>query len=162
MTLETPCADRREAIAALVLGVLAKPEADALQQHLSQCESCRRLYESMTAEEQHVLSAFETIGRRAEDLQDDIIERLATVPPRSRLSGGNTINVTQLRRLGILAAAALIIIAVVFAASVLIKRQAGNEPNKRIVIKDEAQVIVVWRLGAGGMILYLAPAFAEH
>jgi len=137
MTLETPCADRREAIAALVLGMLAKPEADALRLHLAQCEGCRRLYNSMTAEEQDVLSAFDAIGRRAEDLQGDIIERLATIAPQRHLSGGDTIKVTQLRRLGILAAAALIIIAVVFGADVLIKRQARDESDKRIAIKQE-------------------------
>jgi len=137
MTLETACADRREAIAALVVGVLAKPEADALRLHFAQCEGCRRLCESMTTEEKDVLSAFDAIGQRAKDLQGDIIERLATVAPQKRLSGADAIRVTWLRRLGILAAAALIIIAVVFAASVLIKRQAGDEADKRAVVEGE-------------------------
>ena len=135
MTLEAACANRHEAIAALVLGELRKPEADALRQHLAQCEGCRRLYDSMMKEEQAITSAFDAIGRRGQTVQDDILRRFATLKPQAHSSHTGTRII--LRRLGILAAAAAIIIAVVFAVSVLSKRQTGKEPSDQVVVEHD-------------------------
>ncbi len=132
MTLETACANRHEAIAALVLGELPKPEADILRQHLAQCQGCRRLYDSLVTEEQAIVSAFDAIGRRGQDAQNEILRQVATFTARAE-----TQRFTVLRRLGILAAAAVIIIAIVFAVSVLSKRQTRKEPANPIAIEHQ-------------------------
>ena len=132
MTLEAACVDRHEAIAALVLGELPKPEADALREHLTQCQGCRKLYDLMATEEQAIVSAFDALGRRGQDVQNDILRQVATftAPVETR-------RFAILRRLGILAAAAAIIIAIVFAAVILSKRQTAEDGDNRIVIRHE-------------------------
>ncbi len=132
MTLEAACANRQEAIAALVLGELPKPEVDALREHLAKCEGCRRLHESMTKEEQAIASAFDAIGRRGQDVRDDILRQVVTLA-----APAETRRFIVLRHVGILAAAAVIIIAVVFAVSVLSKRQTGREQDDRIIVEYE-------------------------
>ena len=38
------CTTRREEIAALVLGILAGPEAEGLHRHIETCSACKKLY----------------------------------------------------------------------------------------------------------------------
>jgi hypothetical protein len=126
MTLEAACVDRHEAIAALVLGELSKPEADALREHLAQCEGCRRLYDSMTTEEQAIVSAFDTLGRRGRDVQDSVLRRIA--PRQRRFVVG--------RRIGILAAAAVVVVTTALVISIL-TRQTREEPAGPMVAESK-------------------------
>jgi hypothetical protein len=65
MTHRQGCPDRREAVAALVMGALPDEQAAALLGHLHSCEQCRGLYEALRRQEPDLLWAFEQIGRPA-------------------------------------------------------------------------------------------------
>jgi hypothetical protein len=67
MTHPQGCADRREAVAALVMGALPIEEAAEVQAHVACCEECRRLRESLRRQEADLLWAFERIGSGARD-----------------------------------------------------------------------------------------------
>ncbi|MHC4797548.1 MAG: anti-sigma factor family protein, partial [Planctomycetota bacterium] len=111
------CQDRREAIAALVLGELDKPTADQLQAHMESCPVCQQLYEALSEEETTIQSAFEAIGQKTEATKDRLCEKLSrntqqpifdepATSPKSWQSS------TTIKRITYFAAAAVIILAV--------------------------------------------------
>jgi len=69
------CQNRREAITALVLGILDTKDADELQRHIESCQSCRKLYQELFNEEESIRSAFKVIAERDEMLQSSLIEQ---------------------------------------------------------------------------------------
>ena len=73
MTKKNDCQDRRDTISALVLGLLDGPGTDEIMQHISSCRNCRALYEALKAEEETVLSAFETIDERSKVIESNLV-----------------------------------------------------------------------------------------
>lgn len=70
------CDERREAIAALVMGELAASAARELRQHISACDVCRGLYETLAEEEDQIMSTFEAIAQDMEAIKQSLLERL--------------------------------------------------------------------------------------
>ena len=68
------CQNRREAIAALVLGELETPAADEIKNHINTCMNCRSVYESMAEEEETIRSAFKTIDDRSKAIGNNLVE----------------------------------------------------------------------------------------
>jgi len=54
MSNRNDCKNRREAIAALVLGELETPAAGELRKHIDVCEVCRNLYQALAGEEETI------------------------------------------------------------------------------------------------------------
>jgi len=113
MTTSNDCHNRREKIAALVLGELEAPTADEIKRHIDSCEICRLLYQALTAEEQTIQSAFKVVDDRSKALGDNLVAQFDRGSHRSssgtpilhRLWGVSTTP----KRMAELAAAALII-----------------------------------------------------
>jgi hypothetical protein len=76
MINENNCQNRREEIAALVLGELEPKAADELRRHIESCETCKSLYRKLTDEEETIRSAFQTIADKGEVLKNRLIEQL--------------------------------------------------------------------------------------
>jgi len=116
MSNRNDCKDRREAIAALVLGELESSAADEIKRHIDICPSCRSLYQALTAEEQTIRSTFEAIEDRSRVIEDELVARIDRDSHESssgptilrRIWGGSKTN----WRIGQLAAAAAIAIIV--------------------------------------------------
>jgi hypothetical protein len=72
MTHRQGCPDRREAVAALVMGALRGEQAAAVRGHLRFCQDCRELYDSLRRQESDLLWAFERIGRSARGQADSV------------------------------------------------------------------------------------------
>ncbi len=66
MTNPETCLERRETIAALVLGELPPPQADELKRHMQDCPACAAFFEKLTAQEDDLRSAFDAIARGVE------------------------------------------------------------------------------------------------
>ena len=62
MSQHSGCANRREAVAGLVMGILPAPQAADLRLHLETCEACRRLHDSLKDQEEHLHAAFDQLG----------------------------------------------------------------------------------------------------
>lgn len=60
------CSNRRESIAAMVLGELDDRAAEALREHIEGCGICRGVRDALADEEQQVRSAFELLARGEE------------------------------------------------------------------------------------------------
>ena len=75
MTKKNDCQDRRDALAALVLGELDHSAADEIKKHMITCQHCRALYEALTAEEGTVRSALEAIDARRKAIEDNLISQ---------------------------------------------------------------------------------------
>jgi len=73
MTPNNDCQDRRDTIAALVLGELDNPAADEIKTHMDSCRNCRAFYEALTAEEEIVQSTFEAIDQRSKAIEDTLV-----------------------------------------------------------------------------------------
>ncbi|HUW17990.1 MAG TPA: zf-HC2 domain-containing protein [Sedimentisphaerales bacterium] len=69
------CQNRREAIAALVLGEIEPQDADTLREHIAACESCRLLYQALTDEEESIRAAFEAISDRSQTIQHNLVDQ---------------------------------------------------------------------------------------
>ena len=67
------CQNRREAIAALVLGELEAPAADEIKNHIETCRDCRSVYQAMAAEEDTIRSAFKAIDDRSKAIGDKLV-----------------------------------------------------------------------------------------
>ena len=67
------CQNRREAIAALVLGELETPAADEIKNHLDTCRNCRSIYQAMAAEEETIRSAFKAIDDRSKAIGNSLV-----------------------------------------------------------------------------------------
>jgi hypothetical protein len=59
------CRDRREAIAALVMGELDGRSSAELERHIARCETCRGVRDALAEEETSVRSGFEALARAA-------------------------------------------------------------------------------------------------
>ncbi len=93
MNNQDNCQNRREAIAALVLGVLDTKNADELRRHIEACQGCRKLYQDMLDEEKDIRTTFQVIADKGQILQSDLIEKLdknesATSPPPKTIKAG--------------------------------------------------------------------------
>jgi hypothetical protein len=67
------CKNRREAIAALVLGELETPAADAIKNHINTCLNCRSTYQAMVEEEETIRSAFKAIDDRSRAVGSNLV-----------------------------------------------------------------------------------------
>jgi len=75
------CHERREDIAALVLGELDPAATDRLNEHVSGCGVCRRFRDSLADQEETVRSAFDAIAGSAEPVES-LASRFAECPDR--------------------------------------------------------------------------------
>lgn len=73
MNTNNDCQNRREAIAALVLGELESSAADELKNHIDNCPDCRSFYQAMAEEEETILSAFKAIDDRGKAIGDKLV-----------------------------------------------------------------------------------------
>jgi anti-sigma factor RsiW len=76
MIHENDCQNRREQITALLLSELNSKDADELQRHIENCETCQSLYQALADEEKAIRSAFKAIADKGETLQSGLIEQL--------------------------------------------------------------------------------------
>jgi anti-sigma factor RsiW len=101
MNNQENCQNRREAITALVLGVLDAKDTEELQKHIDSCQVCKSLYKELTEEEESIRPAFKVIAERGEMLQSSLIEQFGkseqTAVKRNE-EAGKTIKI-QLRNL---------------------------------------------------------------
>jgi tetratricopeptide (TPR) repeat protein len=75
MTNKNDCKNRRETIAALVLGELQAPAADEIKKHIDSCENCRLFHKALTEEEEAIQSAFRAIDDRGKAAADRLIDQ---------------------------------------------------------------------------------------
>ncbi len=118
MTNTNDCKNRQETIAALVLGELEAPAADEIKKHIDTCENCRRFCEALTEEEEAIQSAFAAIENSSKAAAERLV---AEYEKDSNRHPSGTSILYRLRgvsrtpkRVAELAAAALIIIGVLF------------------------------------------------
>jgi len=67
------CQNRREAIAALVLGELDTPSTDEIKKHIETCRNCRSFYQAMAEEEETIQSVFKVIDDRSKAIGDKLV-----------------------------------------------------------------------------------------
>lgn len=115
MSTNKECQNRREAIAALVLGELEPQAGDKLREHIDACETCRSLYQALTDEEESIRSAFNTIADRGQIIHDSLVEKLErrSRKPSARSAASMLVVVLRSRVSRIAAAAAIIIVALI-------------------------------------------------
>ena len=82
------CQNRREAIAALVLGELESPAADEIKKHIETCPDCRSFYQAMAEEEETIQSAFKAIDDRGKAIGDNLVEEYENVSGTRDISAG--------------------------------------------------------------------------
>lgn len=87
MSNRNDCKNRREAIAALVLGELETPAADELRKHIDVCEVCRNLYQALAGEEETIRSAFKAITDRTEMIEERLVKQFDKHSPQPLLRG---------------------------------------------------------------------------
>ena len=75
MNKNNNCQNRRETIAALVLGELEVQAVEQIIKHINSCRLCRSLYEAMLAEEKTIRSTFQAIGDRNRTIENNLIEQ---------------------------------------------------------------------------------------
>jgi hypothetical protein len=127
MSSNKNCQNRREAIAALVLGELSSDAADELNKHIDTCQSCRRLYQALTEEEETIQSAFRAISDKSESIQDSLVEQFKRHPAtlqeqmRPRRSSPAILSAIMRSKVTRLVAAAVIVIVAVLGAHRLIR-----------------------------------------
>ena len=120
MNNNNDCQNRREAIAALVLGELEREVADELKRHIDTCKTCQSLYQALADEEKTIRSAFKTIADRSQAVRGSLVEQFgkqAGMAPDRSMEPGKIRNIRFIwrtimkSRMTKLAAAAVIIIA---------------------------------------------------
>ena len=74
MNNNNDCHNRRETIAALILGELDTPAADEIKNHIDTCANCRSFYQAMAAEEETIRSAFKAIYDRSKAIGNNLVE----------------------------------------------------------------------------------------
>jgi len=126
------CKNRREAIAAFILGELETPAADEIKQHIDTCRNCRSFYQAMAKEEEMIRSAFKAIDDRSKAIGDNLIVEYDKVLKVRDISSGqiesqvkqsavtqsNVWRIIMKNRITKLAAAAVIIVAAVLSINV--------------------------------------------
>ncbi|MHC4751549.1 MAG: zf-HC2 domain-containing protein [Planctomycetota bacterium] len=125
MSDKNDCKNRREAIAALVLGELETTAADEIKEHIDTCRDCHSLYQAIIEEEETVRSAFKAIDDRSKTIEDSLVAQLDKGPHKS-FSGPTVLRQIWegsriLKSVTKLAAAAVIITAIVISTSFLDK-----------------------------------------
>ena len=132
------CQNRREAIAALVLGELEAPAADEIKKHIETCRNCRSVYQAMAAEEDTIRSAFKAIDDRSKAIGNNLVVEHDKAAKTQDISAGqaesqakqsavtrpNVWRTIMKSRITKLAAAAVIFIAVI-AGLPLLDREQG-------------------------------------
>jgi outer membrane lipoprotein-sorting protein len=76
MINENDCQNRREEIAALVIGELEPKATEELRRHIESCRRCESLYQELVDEEKSIRTTFQKIAQRNESLQGDLIDKL--------------------------------------------------------------------------------------
>ena len=76
MTDSIYCKNRHKPIAALVLGELQASAADEIKKHIDTCENCRRIYQTLTEEEDAIQSAFKAVDGRSKEIGDSLVAQL--------------------------------------------------------------------------------------
>ena len=118
MTSDKACKNRREAIAALVLGELEPSAAQQLQEHMRHCQACRAFYSSLSAQERSVQSAFNQFSKELATKDTALVESPseryetpgdASTPSLGPRSGAGTWRVRLLRASRWAAAAVVLI-----------------------------------------------------
>ncbi|UCE47221.1 MAG: zf-HC2 domain-containing protein, partial [Phycisphaerales bacterium] len=116
MTNANDCHNRRETIAALVLGELDGLAADEIEKHIDSCESCRIFYQALTEEEETVQSAFKAVDDRSKAVGDNLVAKYETglhkSPSETAILHRLWDGLKMPKRVAELAAAALILIGV--------------------------------------------------
>ena len=120
MNNQDNCQNRREEIAALVLGELELKAAEELQRHIESCQTCRLLFQALSDEEETIRSAFKTIADKGETVKSSLIEQLdkkSQVTSQAETSPAKTIRINWGKiiksPIAKIAAAAVIIIAAI-------------------------------------------------
>ena len=99
------CQNRREEITALVMGLLEPKAAEELRNHIETCKNCRKLYQNMQDEEKQVVSTFDAIA----DKNQELTKRISEKPSKATLISWSRIFQNPLTKF---AAAAVFIIVV--------------------------------------------------
>ncbi|MGD8499493.1 MAG: hypothetical protein PVJ86_02535 [Phycisphaerales bacterium] len=73
MTNASDCQNRREMIAALVLGELQPLAADEIREHFDTCWRCRCLYQALVEEEETIRSAFKAIDDMSKAIGNNLV-----------------------------------------------------------------------------------------
>jgi len=92
--MESNCDEMKNQIADFITGILPKQEAQALQQHLSECSACRDYAESLEREEQLLTGFFAKFDEdiaRWEAAAIDTVNRFDASSKTNVVSIGNTI-----------------------------------------------------------------------
>ena len=76
MNKNNTCQNRREAIAALVLGELEAEAVEETKKHINSCQVCRSLYEALLAEEETIQSTFQAIDDRNRTIENNFVAQL--------------------------------------------------------------------------------------
>lgn len=122
MNGENRCEDRRELIAALVMGALDSARAERLQKHIAGCEECRGLYRALCGEETEIRSTFEAISTAFKGTEGGILEKAKSGGFENWESAQDEERTRRKTRIIVsIAAAAIVVIAVVIGARLLIK-----------------------------------------
>jgi hypothetical protein len=126
------CKNRREAIAAFILGELETLAADEIKQHIDTCQNCRSFYQAMAKEEEMIRSAFKAIDDRSKAIGDNLIveydkvsrvrdisaEQAESQAKQLAFTKPNVWRIIMKNRITKLAAAAVIIVAAVLSINV--------------------------------------------
>ncbi len=109
------CDKTKDQIAELILGVLPESQIQRLQQHISECSSCRAYAEALQKEEQLVSGLFSDFDADMTGREDSIINavnHLGTTGQTSVISAGSALIKSSLTKCA--AAAAAIIFVTVY------------------------------------------------
>ena len=79
--MNSPCPDRQDSIADYVLGALDASQAQAVQEHLSRCDGCRRYFESLRKQGQALVGLGRQIGADENVRQERVIQALENTVP---------------------------------------------------------------------------------
>jgi len=145
MSGRTKCHQRRESIAALVLGELDEARAGELREHMLACPFCRAAYDALADEEKTVRSTFDLIAQKAEAIEQSLASRAPArpalparkpAPLQQRLIEG----VRRMKTVYRIAAAVVIAAVVVAGLALLPQGQTGPAIAVADVLREIATV----------------------
>ncbi len=79
--MNKPCPNMQDKITDYVLGALDAVEAEALQQHVSECSGCRQYMQSLRSQSESLVELGREIGAGMTARQDRVIEALENAEP---------------------------------------------------------------------------------
>ncbi len=82
--MNRPCPNMQDKIADYVLGALDAAQADALQEHVSECSGCRQYMQSLRSQSESLVELGREIGTGMTTRQDKVIEALENAEPIAR------------------------------------------------------------------------------